>query len=85
MQRHAMTEKSKPQQKNRHRTDSKQITGSLNRFYMATTLALRSAVVYTRYLFSQSEGFLTHQCNISENIKSQTNTMMKQRWLDSKN
>ena len=43
--------------------------GGLNRFYVATTLALCSAVVYTRHLFSPREGFLTHQCNISENIK----------------
>ena len=41
----------------------------LNRFYVATILALSSAVVYTRHLFSPCEGFLTHQCNISENIK----------------
>ena len=39
--------------------------GSLNRFYMATILAPSSAVVQ----FSPSEGFLTHQCKISENIK----------------
>ena len=37
--------------------------------YEATTLALSSAVVYTRHLFSPREGFLPHQCNISENIK----------------
>ena len=43
--------------------------GGLNRFYVATVLALSSAVVYTRYLFSLREGFLTHQRNISENIK----------------
>ena len=43
--------------------------GGFNRFYMATTLALNSAVVYTRHLFSPREGFLTHQCYISENIK----------------
>ena len=42
--------------------------GSLNRFYVATTLALSSAV--DTHLFSPREGFLTHQCNISENIKS---------------
>ena len=40
----------------------------LNRFYVATTLALSSAVVYTRHMFSPLEGFQTHQCNISENI-----------------
>ena len=43
--------------------------GGLNRFYVTTTLALSFAVVYTRHLFSPREGFLTHQCNISENIK----------------
>ena len=41
----------------------------LNRFYVATTLTLSSAVVYTRHLFSPREEFLTHQCNISESIK----------------
>ena len=52
--------------------------GGLNRFYVATTLALSSAVVYTRYLFSSREEFLTHQCNISENIKIQR----IQRWYN---
>ena len=33
---------------------------------MATTLALSSAVVYTRHLLSPHEGFLTQHCNISE-------------------
>ena len=32
----------------------------LNRFYVATTLALISAVVYTRHLFRPREGLLTH-------------------------
>ena len=36
---------------------------------VATTLALTSVVVYTRHLFSPREGFLTHLCYISENIK----------------
>ena len=40
-----------------------------HRFYGATTHALSYAVVYTRNLFSPHEGFLTHQRNISENIK----------------
>ena len=31
------------------------------RFYMATTLALSSAMVYTRHLYSPLEGFLTLQ------------------------
>ena len=43
--------------------------GGFNRYYVATTLALSSAVAYTRHLFSPREGFLTHQCYISENIK----------------
>ena len=40
-----------------------------NRVYAATNLALSSAVVYTRHLFT-FEGVLTHQCNISQTIKS---------------
>ena len=48
----------------------KNITGGLNRFYVATTLAHSSAVVHSRHLFSPREGFLTNQCNISENIKN---------------
>ena len=32
----------------------------LNRFYVATILALTSAAVYTHNLFSPHEGFLTH-------------------------
>ena len=43
--------------------------GGVNRVYVATTFALSSAVVYTGHLFSPREGFLTHQCNIFENIK----------------
>ena len=31
--------------------------GLLNRFYVATILALSSALVYTRHLFSPREGF----------------------------
>ena len=60
--------------------------GGQNRFYVATTLALSSAVVYPRHLLSPREGLLTQQCNISEKIKkNQTNIEMKQRWgLDSK-
>ena len=38
--------------------------GGVNRFYVATTLAL-----ILPHLFSALEGFLKHQCNISENIK----------------
>ena len=45
---------------------------SLNRFYMATTLSLNSAVVYKRHLFSPREGFLTHQ-HLREH-KNQTNS-----------
>ena len=36
--------------------------GGFNRFYVATTLAHSSAVVYIRHLFSPREGFLTHKC-----------------------
>ena len=61
---------SKPQQKHRLRTVSKNFTWwGFNRFYVTTTLALSPAVLYTRHLFSPREGFLTHQCYISENIK----------------
>ena len=45
----------------------------LNRFYVATILALTSAAVWTHNLFSPHEGFLTHQCYISENTKKPTN------------
>ena len=60
---------SKPQQKHRLGTVSNFFTGGLNRFYVITILALSAAVLYTRHLFSPREEFLTHQCNISENIK----------------
>ena len=70
MQRQYNDRNSKPQQKHRLGTDSKTLLGEgFNRFYVATTLALSSVVVYTRHLFSPSEGFLTHQCYIFENIK----------------
>ena len=42
--------------------------GGLNRFFVATILALSSAVIYTGHLVISCEGLLTHQCNISENI-----------------
>ena len=74
---------SKPQQRHSLGMVSKTLLGGLNLFYVATTLALSSAVVYTRHLFSPREGFLTHQCNISKNIKIKRE--MKQRCgLDSK-
>ena len=60
---------SKPKQKHRLGTSVKTLLGGFNRFYVATILALSSTVVYTRHLFSPCEGFLTHQCYISENIK----------------
>ena len=62
----------KPQQKHRFGTVSKSLSrggggvgsggggggvGGLNPFYEAITLALSSAVVYTRHLFSPREGF----------------------------
>ena len=69
---------SKPQQKHRLGTVSKNMNGSegggggrkggFNRFYVATTPDPSSVVVYTTQLFSPREGFLIHQCNISENI-----------------
>ena len=67
---------SKPQQKHYLGTGSKiflegegGVGEGLNRFYVATTLALISAVILTRPLFSPHEGSLTLQCNNSENIK----------------
>ena len=50
----------------------KTLLGGLNRFYVATTLALSSAVVYTRHLFSPREGFLS-VLHLREH-KNQTNT-----------
>ena len=52
MQRHTMTEIVN----HSLGTVSKNLTEGLNRFNAATTLALRSAVVYTRHLFSSREG-----------------------------
>ena len=69
---------SKPQQKPALERSVKNLTGDSNRSYVATTLAPSSAVVYTRHLFSLREGFLAHQCNISENIKIRR----IQRWND---
>ena len=60
---------SKPQQKHHLGTVRKKVYSGTNRFNVATTLALCSAMVNTRHLFSPREGFLTRQCNISENIK----------------
>ena len=53
----------------------------VNRFYVVTTLALSYAEVYTGHLFSPREGFLIHQCNITNKKphKNQTNIEMKQR------
>ena len=42
--------------------------GGLNCFYVAIAIPLSYAVVYTKH-FSLRERFLTHQCNISENIQ----------------
>ena len=57
----------KPQQKHCLGTVNNNITEGvgLNRLCVATTLALSSAVVYTRHLLSPLKEFLTHQCNIS--------------------
>ena len=56
-----MTEIVKPEQKHSLGTVSKYLLGEvaeggLNRFYVATTVALISAVVYTSHLFSMREG-----------------------------
>ena len=51
----------------------------LNRFNVATILALTSAAVQTHNLFSPHEGVLTHQCYISENTKNQLITEIQQR------
>ena len=49
-------------------------------FYVATTLAVSSAVVCTRFLFSPREGFLTHQCNIKiKRIQRRKNETMTQQ------
>ena len=69
MQRHTMTEVVNHSRSNALEQSVKILPGGLNRFYMATTLALSFAMVYTRHLFSPCERFLTHQCNISNNIK----------------
>ena len=74
MQRHTMTEavnhsKSTALERSIKILLGREGEGGLNRFYVATTLALSSAVVYTKHLFSSREGFMIHQCNISENIK----------------
>ena len=43
--------------------------GCLNQFYVTTTLAFSFAAVASSHLLNPREGLLTHQCNISENIK----------------
>ena len=64
MQRHTMTEIVK------HSTRfALERSVKYYRFYVATILALSSAVVYTWHLFSPLGGFQTHEINISENIK----------------
>ena len=69
MQRHTMTETVNHSRSTTLEQSVKTLLGGLNRFYIAKTLALSSTVVYRRHLFSLRGGFLTHQCNISENIK----------------
>ena len=66
MQRHTMTEivnhsrsTALKQSAVKHKLGEGGLGGGLNRFYVTTNRALVSAVV----------GFLTHQCNISENMK----------------
>ena len=78
MQRHTMTEIVNHSRSTVLERSVKTLLGGFDRFYVATTLALSSAVVYTRHLFSPREGFLTHQCYISENKTDQTNTEIKQ-------
>ena len=68
MQRHTVTEIVSHSRSTALERSVKILLGSLNRFCVAKTLALSSAVVYTRNLFSPREGLLSHQCNISENI-----------------
>ena len=69
MQRHTMTEIVNHSRSTALEQPVKTLLGDLNQFYVATTLALSSAVVYTRQLFSPRKGFLNHQYNISKNIK----------------
>ena len=69
MQRNTMTEIVNHSRNTAWERSVKILLGSLNRFFVVTTLALSSAVVYTRHLFSPCERFRTPQCNISENIK----------------
>ena len=69
---------SKPQQKNRLGTFSKNLTGRLvggggeGEGYNPRPKFSRG--IYTRQCFSSCEGFLTHQCNISKNIRSSPRT-----------
>ena len=69
MQRHTMTEIVNQSRSTALERSVETLLGGFNRFYVATILALSSTVVYTRHLFSPREGFLTHQCYISENTK----------------
>ena len=69
MQRHTISEIVYHSRSTALERSVKTLLGGFNRFCVATTLARSSAVVYTRHLFSPREGFLTHQCYISENIK----------------
>ena len=69
MQRHTLTDIVNHSKSTALEQSVKVLLGGLNWFYMATNLALIPAVVYTRLLFNLRKCFLTHQCNISENIK----------------
>ena len=79
---------SKPQQKHHLGTVSNSVCvcggggGGLNRFNVVTTLALSSAVVYTKHLLSPREGFLTHQCNILENKKKKKKKKKSNEYRD---
>ena len=71
IQRHTMTEIVNQSRSTALERSVKTLLGGFNLFYMTITLALlSSAMVYTRHLFSPGEGFVTHQCNMSENIKT---------------
>ena len=80
MQRHTMTEIV-----NHSRgTALERSVKTLSRFYVAATLAIGSAMVYTRQLVKFA--WRVSNASVQHLRENQTNTEMKQRWgLDSKN
>ena len=68
MQRHTMTEIVNHSRSTALERPVRDLLGSLIDFTRPESSPLE-LVVYTRHLFSPREGFLIHQCNISENIK----------------